>query len=211
MLFFFFFQAFSNFRKAKNILLKSNQITNLKYVRCASKNKLCQENKPLEQKPWTPIYFFPFIRITAVFSRFKLYQTVFTVAAIPLSVSFYNSGLMEASSVGVVSGCAIFACTTLYLLSYYFRRLIGVMLLSEDEESVEISHLTFWGRKNDIVVSVQDIVPLAESGCNPSDIYIKLKRFSCDDKLYFTIKFGKILDKEKFEKVFGVLEIPQTR
>ncbi|XP_055950465.1 transmembrane protein 186-like [Argiope bruennichi] len=198
----------TNFKIASNLLLKHKQIAKLNYVSCAAKSRLFQENKKShDQNPWTPIYFFPYIRAAAVCSRFKLYQTAFTLAAVPWSISLYNDGLIEASSVGVISGCAMLACCTLYLLSYYFRRLIGVIFLSEDEKSVQISHLTFWGRKKDIIVPSQEIVPLADSACNPNDVYIKLKRYSCEDELYFTLKYGKILDKMKFEKVFGNLEI----
>ncbi|GBL98767.1 Transmembrane protein 186 [Araneus ventricosus] len=197
----------TNFKVGKNLLLKSKQIAKLNYASSVAKNKLSQENKKLDDRsPWTPIYFFPHIRTAAICSRFKLYQTAVTLAAVPWSISLYNDGLIEASSLGVISGCATLACCTLYLLSYYFRRLIGILFLSEDEESVQISHLTFWGRKKDIIVPLQDIIPLADSACNANDIYIKLKRFSCEDKLYFTLKYGKILDKAKFEKVFGTLE-----
>ncbi|CAL1283405.1 unnamed protein product [Larinioides sclopetarius] len=200
-------EVLSNFKVGKNLLLKSKQIAKLNYVSCAAKNSLLQDNKKSDNhSPWIPIYFFPHIRAAAICSRFKLYQTAVTIAAIPWSISLYQDGLLEASSVGVVSGCAIFACFTLYLLSYYFRRLIGIIFLSDDEESVQISHLTFWGRKKDIIVPLQDIIPLSDSTCNASDIYVKLKRYSCEDKLYFTLKYGKILDKVKFEKVFGTLE-----
>ncbi|KAF8774178.1 Transmembrane protein 186 like protein [Argiope bruennichi] len=110
----------TNFKIASNLLLKHKQIAKLNYVSCAAKSRLFQENKKShDQNPWTPIYFFPYIRL--------------------------------------------------------LQRLIGVIFLSEDEKSVQISHLTFWGRKKDIIVPSQEIVPLADSACNPNDVYIKLK------------------------------------
>ncbi|GIX85697.1 transmembrane protein 186 [Caerostris extrusa] len=92
-------------------------------------------------------------------------------------------------------------------MTSYFRRLIGIISISKDGKSVKISHLTFWGRKRDVIVPLEDIVPLTESGCSPNDAYVKLVRFSSKETLYMTLRFGNILDKTKFEFVFGSLDV----
>ncbi|GFT23049.1 transmembrane protein 186 [Nephila pilipes] len=180
-------------------------------IRCMSRevqNKIHQEKEKLSSTgSWSRIYYFPHIRIAAVLNRFKLYQTAFTLAAVPFSVVMYINGLMELLGIQVVSGCAVAACGTLYLITSFFRKLVGIISISEDQKLVKISHLTFWGRKKDLIVPLEDIVPLTDGSCNPTEVYTKLLRYSTEDFLYFTLKFGKILDKSKFELVFGNMEV----
>ncbi|GFT87940.1 transmembrane protein 186 [Trichonephila clavipes] len=188
-------------------LFKSKKITSIRYISCAVQNKTHQERNLCNDGSWIKIYYFPYIRIAAVLNRLKLYQTAFTVANFPLSVIMYNNGLMELQSVQIVSGCAALACGTLYFITSFFRRLVGIISISKDQKLIKISHLTFWGRKRDLIVPLEDIVPLTDGSCNPNEVYIKLLRFSTEDILYFTLKFGNILDKSKFELVFGNLEV----
>ncbi|KAG8191156.1 hypothetical protein JTE90_016669 [Oedothorax gibbosus] len=160
-----------------------------------------------EAKAWKRIYYFPYIELAAFLNRFKLYQTTFTVVAIPVSVAMYNYGTMDLDTVGIVTGCAVLASTTLFLMSGYFRRLIGIIAISEDEKTVKISHLTFWGRRNDVSVPSEDIIPLGDGDCNANDVYVKVRRYSSAESLYLTLKFGKIMDISKFELVFGSLDV----
>ncbi|GFR12424.1 transmembrane protein 186 [Trichonephila clavata] len=188
-------------------LFKSKKITSIRCISCTVQNKNHQEKKLCNNGSWIKIYYFPYIRIAAILNRFKLYQTAFTVATFPFSIMMYNNGLMELQGVQTVSGCAALACGTLYLITSFFRRLVGIISISKDQKLIKISHLTFWGHKKDLLVPLEDIVPLTDGGCVPNEVYIKLLRYSTEDVLYFTLKFGNILDKSKFELVFGNLEV----
>lgn len=125
----------------------------------------------------------------------------------PTSVVMYSNGLIELDAVGIITGCAVLASATLYVMTGYFKRLIGIIAITDDEKIVKISHLTFWGRKNEISVPLEDIIPLSDCDCNANDVYVKVNRYSSSDYLYLTLKFGNIMDKSKFELVFGSLDV----
>ncbi|XP_035230590.1 transmembrane protein 186-like isoform X2 [Stegodyphus dumicola] len=182
-------------------------------VRCLSKKALgtdvyyhtCQET--VKDAEWTPVYYFPLINLGRLLNRFKLYQTTFTVAAIPIGCIMYKYNLVDLTFINVVVGAATFACLTLYVFTMFFRRFIGIIYVTKDEKYVKISHLTFWGRRNNIILPVQNLVPLTDGECKATDAYMKLHMYNSSEYLYLTLRFGRILDYDKFQNVFGNLEI----
>ncbi|KFM65550.1 hypothetical protein X975_23068, partial [Stegodyphus mimosarum] len=60
-------------------------------VRCLSKKPLGTDiyhtsQETVKDAEWTPVYYLPWINLGRLLNRFKLYQTTFTVAAIPIGV-----------------------------------------------------------------------------------------------------------------------------
>lgn len=171
------------------------------------KNDVSDSREPHKVLEWTPIYHFPLIQMARFLNRLKLYQTGFTVLSFPVSVGLYQNGFCDFTFLTVTTGSAALTCFSLYIITSFFKRLIGVIFLAEDKRNVKIAHLTFWGNRNDIVVSIEDIVPLTDGDCKANDAFVKLQRYSCEEVLYLTLRFGKILDKDNFQKIFGSLEI----
>lgn len=156
----------------------------------------------MDGKEFTAFYYFPYIASMKFFSRLKLVQTVVTVSLVPglYFVEYY--GIIQPVDKSLTVVLATLALSMLYALGEFFRRLIGIMYLNRDHSLVKLSHLTFWGRRKDLIVPVSDIIPLQECG-EHKDTIAKLRRYSTNKYLLFSTRFGRILNKGMFEVVFG--------
>lgn len=93
----------------------------------------------------------------------------------------------------------------LYAMSYYFRRLIGMMYLNQDGTVLKVAHLTFWGRRKDVCCPVESVMMLDDVGEDRNELLICLKQYDGNQFFYFTLRFGQVVDKEGFVRVFGRL------
>ncbi|NXG15493.1 TM186 protein, partial [Grallaria varia] len=151
------------------------------------------------------VYRFPWIKYCRVLSRLKLLQTATTVAMLPPMWYLYLQEQVSQNVLLYTTGLAAFAGAMLYGMSYFFRRIIGLIYLSETGQTVRVAHLTFWGRRNDIYCPIETVVTLDEVGDSKEELLLQFKRYNSTDTLYFTIKYGKIVDREKFTQIFGKL------
>lgn len=162
--------------------------------------------KPNKALEWTPIYHFPMIETARIFNRLKLYQSIFTGLELPLSVVFYCNGMTDFKTVMVLTISTTVTCFTLYVVTSFFKRLIGTIFIDREKKNLTIAHLTFWGNRKIVTVPVDEIIPLTDGDCDASDAFVKLHRFNTDEVLYLTLRFGKILKRDIFQKVFGNFE-----
>ncbi|XP_065539999.1 transmembrane protein 186 [Lathamus discolor] len=149
------------------------------------------------------VYRFPGIKYCRMLSRLKLLQTGTTLLMLPPVCYLY---LQDQVSQGVflyTAGIAFFAGAMLYGMSYFFRRIIGLMYLSETGCTVKVAHLTFWGRRNDIYCPLETVIPLDEVRDSKGELLLQFKRYNSTDVLYFTLRFGQIVDRQKFMQIFG--------
>lgn len=112
---------------------------------------------------------------------------------------------MTLDSLCLVSGIACFALAMLYWMSYFFRRLVGILYVNESGTMLRVAHLTFWGRRQDTYYDVSDMVPLTESKDQAQDMFVRIQQYSGKQTFYLTLRYGRILDKERFSQVFGIL------
>lgn len=97
-----------------------------------------------------------------------------------------------------VSGTLIF-----YSLGYLTTKFIGFIYMSSDENTVKISSVDFWGKRKDELISARDIVPFSDLPISMADgLYLKVKRFSSNQNFKLNLRFGVILDRDRFNKVF---------
>ncbi|XP_032834232.2 transmembrane protein 186 isoform X1 [Petromyzon marinus] len=150
-----------------------------------------------------PIYRFPAIRAMRFISRLKNVQTIFMVVALPPIYYLHTQGLVDEHSLWLTSGVAALACCSLYGISHYLRRWVGLIALSADGDTLRVSHLSFWGGRRDRLVPVADVVPLSEGRDRPHDPLLALRFYSHRDVLYFSLRYGRVLDGVKFRAVFG--------
>ncbi|KAJ7411065.1 transmembrane protein 186 [Willisornis vidua] len=151
------------------------------------------------------VYRFPGIKYCRVLSRLKLLQTATTAVMLPPIWYLYLQDQVSQNILLYTTGLAAFAGAMLYGMSYFFRRIIGLIYLSESGQTVRVAHLTFWGRRNDIYCPIETVVTLDEVGDSKEELLVQFKRYNSTDILYFTIKYGKIVDREKFTQIFGEL------
>ncbi|XP_034397688.1 transmembrane protein 186 [Cyclopterus lumpus] len=152
---------------------------------------------------YTMIYTLPHMKLLRAVSRLKLLQTAFTVVILPPVFIFYLQGVVPFSLVSYTTGTALFAGAMLYTASHFFRRVVGMMYLDSSQTTLKVSHLTFWGRRCDIYLPVSDVMTIADTGEFVNETILKLKRYSSPQTLYFSTHFGRVVDQQGFEKVFG--------
>lgn len=151
------------------------------------------------------VYRFPGIKYCRVLSRLKLLQTATSMIMLPPICYLYLQGHVSQNILFYTTGIAVFAGAMLYGMSYFFRRIIGLIYLSETGQTVRVAHLTFWGRRNDIYCPIETVMTLDEVGDSKGELLHQFKRSDSTDTLYFTIKYGQIVDRQKFTQIFGEL------
>ncbi|KAM8879135.1 transmembrane protein 186 [Spinachia spinachia] len=152
---------------------------------------------------YSMIYTLPHIRLLRTLSRMKLLQTAITVIILPPVYIFYFQGVVPFALVSYTTCIALFAGVMLYTASHFFRRVVGRMYLDPSQTTLKVSHLTFWGRRHDLYLPVSDVMTIADTGDSVNETIVRLKRFSGPQTLYFSPRFGRVVDKQAFEKVFG--------
>ncbi|XP_034543489.1 transmembrane protein 186 isoform X2 [Notolabrus celidotus] len=119
---------------------------------------------------------------------------------------FYLHGDVPLFLVSYTTGIALFAGAMLYAASHFFRRVVGMMYLDMPQTTLKVSHLTFWGRRSDIFLPVSDVMTIADTGDARNETILKLQRYSSPQAFYFSTYYGRVVDREGFEKVFGTLK-----
>lgn len=152
------------------------------------------------------VYRFPGIKYCRVLSRLKLLQTATTALTLPPVCYLYLQDQVSQNILLYTTGLALFAGAMLYGMSYFFRRIIGLIYLNETGRTVKVAHLTFWGRRNDIYCPIETVMTLDEIGDSKGELLHQFRRYNSKEILYFTIKFGQIIDRQKFIQIFGELE-----
>ncbi|KAI3352316.1 hypothetical protein L3Q82_005283 [Scortum barcoo] len=160
----------------------------------------------LSTQKYTMIYTLPHIKLLRAVSRLKLLQTTITVVILPPVFYFYLQGDVSLFLVSYTTGIALFAGVMLYTASHFLRRVVGMMYLDPSQAMLKVSHLTFWGSRNDIYLPVSDVMTIADTGDPMNEKILKLKRYSSPQTFYFSTHFGRVVDRQGFEKVFGTLK-----
>ncbi|KAF1539521.1 hypothetical protein FQV19_0011472, partial [Eudyptula minor] len=175
---------------------------------CHSAPAAVVRQKALDEKTeeFKLVYRFPGIKYCRVLSRLKLLQTATTMVMLPPICYLYLQDQVSQNILLYTTGIAFFAGAMLYGMSYFLRRIIGLIYLNETGRTVKVAHLTFWGRRNDIYCPVETVMPLDEAGDSKGELLLQFKRYNSTDILYFTIKFGQIVDRQKFTQIFGKFE-----
>ena len=102
-----------------------------------------------------------------------------------------------------VGAVGVFAACMLYIMGEFFRRFVGLLYLDGAGRRLKVAHLTFWGGRRDTVLPVQDVVPFSELTDSPRDVYFKLRRYSCKETFYVSLRYGGVTSRQKLEAVFG--------
>lgn len=160
----------------------------------------------VETEKFQMVYRFDAIRAFRYLSQLKVAQTALTVVALPPGFYWYSQGLMTLDSLCLMGGISAFALAMLCWMSYFFRRLVGILYVNETGTMLRVAHLTFWGWRQDTYCPVADVIPMTESQDRPQELFVRIQRYSGKQTFYLTLRYGRILDRERFTQVFGVLD-----
>lgn len=151
------------------------------------------------------IYCQPHMRLLRAVSRLKLLQTSITVLLLPPLLLLHLQGSVSLFVVGYSSSVALLAAVMLYTVSHFLRRVVGAMYLDGSQRTLKVSHLTFWGRRRDVLLPLDDVMTVGDSGDSPGEIILRLRTYSSSHTFYFSTRLGRVVDTPGFHKVFGTL------
>lgn len=152
------------------------------------------------------VYRFDAIRAFGYLSQLKVAQTALTLLALPPGLYWYSHGLVTLGSLCFAGGIAGFALAMLCWMSHFLRRLVGILYVNEAGTVLRVAHLTFWGRRQDTDWPVAEVVPMTESRDWPQELFVRIQQYSGKQTFYLTLRYGRVLDRERFTQVFGMLD-----
>jgi hypothetical protein len=133
-----------------------------------------------------------------MFSRIKFAQAaVAVVSMIPLSKG-YMDGSVEGQTLALAGGGAIAISSIFFGVSVFLQRFIGRVSLSSDQDKVTISTISFWGRRKDLTVKVEDIVPFRDTNSDRT-LFHHLEVTGISRTFVYSLRYGHVLDKKLFD------------
>lgn len=109
------------------------------------------------------LYKWPGMRYVQLFSRVKFAQaSLAALAMVPLSMG-YRSGVVEAVTLLGASAGASAITIGFFWLSAFLQRFVGKLAYDPEQNTLIVSTLNFWGRRQDLTFDARKIVPMADS------------------------------------------------
>lgn len=169
-----------------------------------------------DQSIWLPIYRFPYIGALKIVIKFKVYLTGFTTAIVLNRLYNSISGLSFSTTPTTVALSAI-SLTGLLFIGNAFRKLVCQIYVSPDMNFVRMCRFSFFGRRIDMVLPREQVVPLTETNISTVRNLFCILEFTHPQKIdlnhdtiefydqyfYLPLRFGRILDRDRFEETMG--------
>jgi len=176
----------------------------LSFNKFVNNRTIASENLPKANKTsseWESVYKFRYIKGLVGLNKLKYYQAAITAVAIPISLA-----IPEVADPIVFSYLGVSGIVTLSLASYALRNTVGFIYTNKSQpEDVKFAYLDFWGRRQDVVMKIGDVIPFSEvprSIFNPLFTYVQF--YNEHPKLKLVYKYGGIDDYEEFSRIFGI-------
>lgn len=152
---------------------------------------------------FSEVFRFSHLHLIRIISTFKIYQTALTILALPVAGYLHSLGMFTQSDLIVSFGIMSLATIMLYILSNFFMKIACIIYINQENSKVKISHLTFWGRRKDVLLDLANIVPLTDTGQKITDVCVRLETFDKTKAFIMFHHFGQIKDKESLFKILG--------
>lgn len=172
-------------------------------------------NFPNEKTEWLPIFRSPYIVHFKAVIKFKVYLTGLTAAL--LAFRAYNLVICGfGTNVYLATALPSISLVGLIIAGSFARRIVCQIYASEDSQHVRLCRLTFFGKRRDMVLPIDCVVPLTDTNTSNTSLFVKLhtKPPKEIDLSYDHIEFyeetfliplvlGGVLDRTRFEKIMG--------
>ena len=158
---------------------------------------------------WVRFYRFRYITASAFVTRAKIYQTACMVGIFGWSTMQYLNGVNTWDELLLVNCVAGFSLLFLVLVGNLARRVIGICYADPKyPDLVRIAHLSFFGRRVDRVVKLNDISALSDTNAEQDPLFFRLVVKLDGKNQTFFLANGKIaeIDDAIYRKVFGSLK-----
>lgn len=137
-------------------------------------------------------------------SRFKVYQVSTVLLLLPPITYWYTQGQVGGGAL-VGAWLAGLGTTAVFcVLSSYLRRFVGEMAYTLSSQTLRVSTLTFMGGRRDLLFPVERVVPFGDAqSAVETRAFQRLEVEAHPEVLYYSLKYGLILDRHTFNTVMG--------
>ena len=118
-----------------------------------------EHTKQGKGEEWDVVFRLPSIRYLGLISRLKIAHAGLMAASSVPAYRAYQAGTLDSLETGAAAVAIVSATGALYALSWFVRRVVGLLAVSQNKDRVRISHLTFWGRRRDVVLPMLALHP----------------------------------------------------
>lgn len=193
------------FTLSTRIGLSSN--IQLFYRKCGTKPDDQNRESNSVVEGYKAIYKFPAIRNLSAFNRLKIYHTVATFLSVPACFILASEGLIDPEYPMAAAQIGSSIAAFLFITSIVTNRYVGFIYFNEKKDTVKIAYVDYWGNRKEKEVKASDIVPLSDLSTSfIHHVYKPVLLYSGEKHLKISSKYGVIIDKEKYNKIF-LLEI----
>ncbi|KAG5442799.1 Transmembrane protein 186, partial [Clonorchis sinensis] len=169
---------------------------------------------------WHPIYRLKTMPYIQAVSRLKFLLTTMLLVGTPPVIVAAQYSYVSSGFTYLFVGSTIFSLCTLAAFSYYSTKLIGVISIHKHTGLIRIGHLTFWGRRSNTLVQLDNLIPATDYADTPEHSKtVRIGILADDDDLtgeksgpqkigrtfFLTRLRGEIVDRTQFSQIFGFL------
>lgn len=158
----------------------------------------------VSEDDWLMVYRFNHIVAIRTFCRLKIYQAAGTGIVGLFSLASHLMGF-KADALFYALIMSGLATVSLYIVGNFLRHVVGFAYLSPDQKYAKISHIDFWGRRQNHIISLSHIVPIRESKPTLFLRQLFISEPNSPSKCYvFMVKEATFVKPETFADVFGI-------
>ncbi|XP_050667226.1 uncharacterized protein LOC126966949 [Leptidea sinapis] len=163
-------------------------------------NSTAQNSQTITPK-FEHVFAFPYIRNLALINRLKIYHFVGSCVIIPTCGVMETLNAVAESSfvtsvlIGVTGGAV------LSLASLPFKNVIGHIFISEDNKSIKISSLDFYGRKIDRIIRSEEWIPILDLKPKNTDVLFLTPKLTDGTVYKLPVRFGIVKNQKKMSEV----------
>lgn len=151
---------------------------------------------------WVTVYRFDQIKTAQILCRAKVWQTFITGGFLSSSAYAYLVGSSHLEPLINTSAVCSFACVMLYIFGNIFNKIIGFAYVSYDKKWLKISHLTFWGKRSNIKMPIEDLEPLPTDSSSARMYQVMYRKTVPRFRLFLPLLHCRIYDIDMFELSF---------
>lgn len=147
------------------------------------------------------LYRWPTMRHFSFISRLKVYQVTIMLLLLPPMGYMCLHGDITTKTMFYATVATLGTTGVLFVLSHYFRRVVGEMTFVQSSNQLRLSTLTFAGRRRNLEFDVEDIVPFLDSQLRMGGVIQRLEFRNHPEVFLYSLKYGRILDFALLQKL----------
>lgn len=193
------------FSRNVNIVIKTSR-RRLYYDPGALKDS--PRNVASEKFPgYNVIYQLNTVQYISTFNRLKYHYTLFITGAIPVASCLWLFNAISQETYAPLICFASILTIMIHITGLLCNNVVGFIYLNEDQKSMKLSYVNYWGKRKDVDLQPINIIPLSKTNIRNNKMYNTLKLSIIKKPLKLYIKDGEILDEECFSNIFGSVKM----